>query len=113
VKQAIIITAIALSMIAGAGIASAGAKPYPDPPNTPVYTSRYPAIDVAVSEQSRINALEQEVKDLRGQVGALQLLRTYDIEMHVRERREDQKRVVALEWVLQGQHWPACPTREK
>lgn len=131
-KKSIIVVTLALCVVAGAGIASAspilsprsdafgtsiwgGAKPYPDLPNAPVYTSRYPVIGDIAALEARVDVLERDLAQTRSdlhiardQIGALQLLRAYDIGFNQRTRAEDQRRIVALEWAVAGQRWSRC-----
>ena len=66
---------------------------------------RYQLISDMLDLQQRIEALErdnaelrEDVREMRAQIGALQLLRAYDIGFNQRARAEDQKRITALEW---------------
>lgn len=114
-KKSIILVTLVLSVIAGAGIASAGAKPFPDLPDVPAYTSRYPVISDIAALEARVNVLERDLAQTRSdlhiardQIGALQLLRVYDIGFNQRTRAEDLKRVASLETTVAGQLWPEC-----
>lgn len=66
---------------------------------------RYQVISDMLDLQQRIDALErdnaelrEDVREMRDQIGALQLLRAHDIGFNQRTRAEDQKRITALEW---------------
>lgn len=66
---------------------------------------RYQVISDMLDLQQRIEALERDNAELRedmriarDQIGALQLLRAYDIGFNQRARVEDQKRIRSLEW---------------
>lgn len=66
---------------------------------------RHQVISDMLDLQQRIEALErdnaelrEDVREMRDQIGALQLLRAYDIGFNQRARAEDQKRITALEW---------------
>lgn len=85
-KRIIIIVTLVLCMIAGAGIASAGAKPFPDLPDTPAYTSRYPVVNDIAALEARVDVLERDLAqtrtDLRiarNQIDVLILLRAHDV----------------------------------
>lgn len=85
-KKAIIVVTIVLCALAGAGIASAGAKAYPDLPNTPAFTSRYPVIDDLATLEARVEALERDqaqmrtdIRVARDEIGVLMLLRAHDV----------------------------------
>lgn len=93
-QAAIIAAAIALSVAAGACVAGA-------PAVTTIPAPRYAVI-------ADIATMERQIADLQNDVRVLQLLRAHDIQLHQRERAEDLKRIIALEWALQGQSWPAC-----
>lgn len=117
-KKLIFIALLVSCVVAGVSIASAGAKPYPDLPGSPAYTSRYPVIDDVIGSQHQIETLQAEVKHLRGQVGVLQLLRAHDIEQADERRasdlkswadarRQDQLRLSSLEWNV-NTLWEMC-----
>lgn len=52
-----------------------------------------------------------ELRDARNEIDTLELLRAHDIYAWRTARAEDQRRIVALEWAVQGQPWPACGER--
>ena len=68
-------------------------------------------IDDLLTMQQRINRLERELRDARNEIDTLELLRAHDIYAWRTARAEDQRRIVALEWAVQGQPWPACGER--
>lgn len=124
-KKTIAMATLVLCAVAGAGIAQAGAKAYPDLPSAPAYTSRYPVIDDIMALQNRVDALEREnrelredVRELRGQAGAMVLLRAHDISQRdtllaegrqawQAARGEDEKRLTNLEWSV-NRMWEMC-----
>lgn len=108
-KKSIIVVTLVLCVFAGVGIASAGAKPYPDLPTAPAYTSRYPIIDDIAALEARMDVLERDLAQTRSdlriardQISVLQLLRAYDIKLRAAERTKDQKRIAAIEWARCG-----------
>jgi hypothetical protein len=127
-RKSALIVIVALALIV-AGVSMARAKPYPDLPDTPAYTSRYGVIDDIVALQNRIDALErdnaalreelrEDVREARDQAGSLVLLRAHDISQRdtmvadawqawQAARVEDQKRIVSLEWNV-NRIWEMC-----
>jgi Tfp pilus assembly protein PilF len=123
-RKSALIVVVALALIV-AGVSMARAKPYPDLPDTPAYTSRYGVIDDLVALQNRIDALErdnaalrEELREARDQAGALVLLRAHDISQRdtmvadawqawQAARVEDQKRITSLEWNV-NRIWEMC-----
>ena len=106
VKRVIVLGVLVLC--AAVGVAVPAASQTIPPP-------RYQVISDMLDLQQRIESLErdnaelrEDMREMRGQIGALVLLRAYDIGFNQRTRAEDQKRVTALEWAVAGQKWPRC-----
>jgi hypothetical protein len=103
-KPAALLITLALVFIAGMGTqAYIGAN---TPQNasgtnlgatTPAYASRYQAVDDMLTMQQRIDRLESELRETRGQIGAQIILRAGDIEAHKAARKQDQLRLSSLE----------------
>ena len=114
VTQCIVAGVLVLSMIAGALVPAAPAHGTLGHAGiTPAQTipaPRYQVIADLATMESDIAQLKRDLSDARNEIRVLRLLRAYDIQMHQRTRAEDQKRIIALEWVLQGQRWPMCKT---
>lgn len=102
-RAAIIAAALVLSVGAGACVASTDA-----PAASPIPAPRYQVIADMLTMEQRIDQLERDLSDAHNEIDVLQLLRAHDIQMQQRERAEDQKRIVSLEWTLQGQPWSGC-----
>lgn len=111
-KRVIIITVVlVMSVAAGAAVPALG-QPHAWRGQAaitpaPAITTRYQVIDDLLTMQQRINRLERELRDARNEIDTLELLRAHDIYAWRTARAEDQRRIVALEWAVQGQPWPA------
>ena len=101
-RISIVAVALTLSILAGVAIASAAQPAPPDGwPNTPAYTSRYPAVADHVALMNRISDLEYRVMELEWlrahDVQQRDTFRAHDVQAWALARAEDQKRLTSLE----------------
>jgi hypothetical protein len=89
----VIAITLLLCVVAGAGVASANAKPFPDLPEAPAVTSRYQSIDDMLAMRNDITDLRRDLFAAHKRITALE----DDVRQLELKRGEDLKRMYRLE----------------